>query len=47
MPPYMQIYSAVKVENLRLNEPPITDDCEENVQIPSIEDFSPKYLDEL
>ena len=40
-PPYMQIYSVVNVENLRLYEPPMIIDQEENVYIPSIEYFSP------
>ena len=28
-------------------EPPLIDDQGEHVQLPSIDDFSPKYLDEL
>ena len=44
---YMQMYSVVNVENLRLYEPPLIDDQGSDVQIPSIEDFSPKFLDEL
>jgi hypothetical protein len=47
LPPYMQIYSVVNVENLRLFEPPLIDDQGEHVQLPSIDDFSPEYLDEL
>ena len=43
----MQIYSVVNVENLRLFEPHLIDDQEENVQLPSIDDASPDYLDEL
>ena len=43
----MQIYAIVNVENLRLYEPPLIEDQGENVKIPSIEYFSPKYLDEL
>jgi len=43
----MQIYFVVNVGNLRLYEPPMIDDNEENVHIPSIEYFSPEYLDEL
>ena len=46
-PSYMQIYVVVNVENLRLYEPPLTEDQGENVQIASIEDFSLEYLDEL
>jgi hypothetical protein len=47
LPPYMQIYSVVNVENLRLYEPPMIEDQGENVHIPSIEDFSPEYMNEL
>jgi len=36
-PPYMQIYSIVNVENLRLFEPPLIDDQGEHVQLPSID----------
>jgi hypothetical protein len=32
LPPYMQIYSVVNVENLRLYEPPMIEDQGENVQ---------------
>ena len=46
-PSYMQIHSIVDVENLRLFEPPLIDDQGENVHLPSIDDFSPEYLDEL
>ena len=46
-PPYMQIYFIVNVDNLRLFEPPLIDDQGEHVQLPSIDDFSPEYLDEL
>ena len=47
LPSYMQMYSVVNVENLRLYEPPLIDDSENHVQLPSIEDFSPEFLDEL
>jgi len=43
----MQIYSVVNVENLRLYEPILIGDQGESVRIPSIEDFSPEFLDEL
>ena len=46
-PSYMQIYFVVNVENLRLYEPPLIEDQGENVHIPSIEEFSLEYLDEL
>ena len=47
LPSYMQIYVVVNVENLRLYETPLIEYQGENVQIPYIEDISPKYLDEL
>ena len=43
----MQNYSVVNVENLRLFEPPLINDQGECAQLPSIDDFSPKYLDEI
>jgi len=36
----MKIYATINVENLRLYQG-------ENIQIPSIEDFSPEFLEEL
>jgi hypothetical protein len=47
LPPYMPMYAVVNVENLKLYEPPLIDDQGEHVQIPSIDDFYPKYLTEL
>ena len=47
LPSYMKIYSIVNVENLRLYEPPLIGDQGQSVQIPSIEDFSLEFLDEL
>jgi hypothetical protein len=47
LPSYMQMYSVVNVENLRLYEPPLIVDYESDIQLPSIEDFSPEFLDEL
>jgi hypothetical protein len=47
LPPYMQKYAVVKVENLKLYEPTLIDDQGEHVHIPSIDDFSPEYLIEL
>ena len=47
LPSYMQIYSVVNVENLRLYEPPLIEYRGEPIKIPSIEYSSPKYLDEL
>jgi hypothetical protein len=40
LPPYMCIYSVVKVENLKLYEPSILDQEEEQV-LPSIKDLTP------
>jgi hypothetical protein len=45
--PYMQIYSLVNIEKLKLFEPPMIMDQNEEVSIPSIDEFAPKYLDEL
>ena len=39
LPPYMQIYSVINVENLKLYEPPMIMDEETNVQIPSVDDL--------
>jgi hypothetical protein len=47
LPPYMKIYSVVNVENLRLYEPSMIEDQGENVHIPTIEYFSPEYMNEL
>ena len=47
LPSFMKIYSVFNVENLRLYEPPLIEDQGENVQIPSIEDLSLEFLDEL
>ena len=47
LPPYMQIYFVVNVENLRLFKPPLIYDQGDHVQMPSIDNLSPKYLDEL
>ena len=46
-PSYMQMYSVMNVENLRLYEPPLIVDYESEIQFPSIEDLSPEFLDEL
>ena len=47
LPPYMQIYSVVNVENLKLYEPPMIMDERENVSLPSVDEFAPEYMDEL
>ena len=46
-PSYMQMYSVVNVENLRLYEPPLIDDQGSDIQLPSIKYFSLEFLDEL
>lgn len=38
----MHIYLVVNVENLKLYEPPMIMDLEENVQISTVDYFSPK-----
>ena len=43
----MQIYSVLNVKNLKLFEPPMIMDQDEEVSIPSVDEFSPEYLDEL
>lgn len=43
----MHIHSILNVENLKLYEPPMIMDPEENVQIPTVDDFSSKYMTEL
>jgi hypothetical protein len=47
LPPYMQIYSVMKVENLNLYEPPMIMDQQKSVLVPSVDEFSPEYLDKL
>jgi hypothetical protein len=43
----MHIYSVINVEKLKLFEPPMIMDHDEEVAIPLVDDFSSKYLDEL
>ena len=43
----MQIYLVVNVENLKLYEPPMIVDEDENIQVPYVDNFSPEYLNEL
>lgn len=47
LPPYMQIYSVVNVENLKLYEPPMIFNEEANIQVPSVDDLAPEYVSEL
>ena len=44
---YMHIYSVVNVDCLRLFEPSLIEDPEEQSQLPSIDDLLPEYLNEL
>ena len=41
------MYSIVNVENLKLYEPPMIVDQDVQVKVPSVDDFAPKYLNEL
>lgn len=43
----MQICSVVNVNNLKLYEPLMIINHDESIQVPSIDDFSPEYLDKL
>jgi len=47
LPIYMQMYSVVNVENLKLYEPPLIMDTEEVGKVPIVDDFALDYLDEL
>lgn len=47
LPIYMQMYSVVNVENLKLYKPPLIMDTDEVGTVPIVDDFVPKYLDEL
>ena len=46
-PAYMHIYSVVNAENLRLFEPSLIEDPEEQSQFLSIDDLLPEHLNEL
>lgn len=43
LPSYIQIYSLVNVENLKLYEPPVIVDQEKMV-LPSVDDFIPEHM---
>ena len=47
LPAYMKIYSVLNVENMRLYDPSLIEDPQEQGQLPSIEDLLPEYLNEL
>jgi hypothetical protein len=43
----MQMYFVVNVEKLKLYEPHMIMDQGENFQVPSVDDFTYEYIDEL
>ena len=45
--PYMQIYSVVNVENLKLHDHPMIMGQYEHVQVPYVDEFAHEYLNEL
>ena len=47
LPAYMHIYSVVSADCLRLFEPSLIEDPEEQSQLPYIDDLLPEYLNEL
>ena len=47
LPAYMHIYSVVNADSLRLFEPSLIEDPEEQSQFPSIDDLLPEYVNEL
>ena len=47
LPAYMHIYSVVNAYCLRLFEPSMIEDPEEQSQLPSFDDLLPKYISEL
>jgi len=44
---YMQMYSIVNVENLKLYKPPLIMDNKEMGTIPTVDDFALEYLNSL
>jgi hypothetical protein len=47
LPPYMQIYSVVNIDNLKHFEPPMIMDQGEKVLVSSVDEFSLDYLDDI
>ena len=47
IPSYMHMYSFINFENFKLYEPLMIMDEVEDIQVPTVDDFEPKYLDEL
>ena len=41
------MYSVVNIEKLKLYEPPLIMDTKGITQVPTVDDFSPEYLDKL
>ncbi|XP_059067282.1 uncharacterized protein LOC131858183 [Cryptomeria japonica] len=47
LPPYMQIYSVVIVENQKLQEPLMILDEEVDIHVPLVDELSPDFTSEL
>lgn len=47
IPPYMKIYFMVNVEKLKFYEHPMIIDRNESIQVPTIVDFSPEFMNGL
>ena len=47
LPAYINIYLVINANSLRLFEPSLIEDPEEQSQLPSIDDLLPEYLNEL
>jgi len=47
LPAYMHIYSVINEDSLRLFEPSLIEDPEEQSQVPYIDDLLPQYFNEL
>ena len=43
----MRIYSVLNVENFKLYEPMMIIDPKEDTNIPTVDEFSPEYMNEL
>jgi len=41
------MYSIVKLKNLKLYDSPMIMDQEDNAHVPYVDDFEPKYIDEV
>jgi len=47
LPAYIQMSSVINVENLKHYEPPMIMDEYGIIQVLTVDDFAPEYLDEL